>query len=246
MAAPFVSGQLALLKQAYPEATADELRTMLHSHVKDLGQEGKDQEYGFGLIQSPFQKEPDQPHPFTDTSTHWVAPFILPLHEEGVISGYPDQTFRPEAEVTRAEFSKFIVTALQLPTEDGTSLPFADEKAIPNWAKAYVKAAVEAGLIKGYETVSGEALFNANDKISRAEMAVILSRALGETPTIDETLSFKDTDTIPNWAKPGVNLSVKRGLINGFTDETFRPMNHVTRAQTAKVMKLLLDIKQAN
>lgn len=53
MAAPYVTGQLALLKQLYPSATASELRTLSHSHTVDIGAPGKDPEFGYGLIQSP-------------------------------------------------------------------------------------------------------------------------------------------------------------------------------------------------
>lgn len=52
MAAPYVTGQLALLKEAYPAMTAGELRSKLHSAVKDLGTSGKDAWYGYGLVQS--------------------------------------------------------------------------------------------------------------------------------------------------------------------------------------------------
>jgi minor extracellular protease Epr len=241
MAAPYVSGQLALLKQAHPEANVAKLRSMLHSYVSDLGLQGKDPHFGYGLIQALMQREWVQPHPFVDTSTHWAAPFILQLHELGMVNGYPDQTFKPEKQVTRAEFAKFIVTALQLPTEEEVSLSFMDKQTIPVWAKQYVTAATDAGLILGYKNSQGQSYFNPNAWITRAEMAVILSRALGNSASSNQTLHFKDADTVPNWAKLAVQLTVQRGLINGFGDDTFRPLDHVTRAQTVKVIKILLD-----
>lgn len=54
MAAPFVAGQLALLKQAYPGETAVQLRERLQSSVIDLGAAGRDIEFGYGLIQTSF------------------------------------------------------------------------------------------------------------------------------------------------------------------------------------------------
>lgn len=52
MASPYVAGQLALLKEAFPAMTAGELRSKLQSSVKDLGISGKDAWYGYGLVQS--------------------------------------------------------------------------------------------------------------------------------------------------------------------------------------------------
>ncbi|MCK2000405.1 S8 family serine peptidase [[Brevibacterium] frigoritolerans] len=53
MAAPYVSGQLALLKQLYPTATANELRSLSHNQTVDLGAPGKDSQFGYGLVQAP-------------------------------------------------------------------------------------------------------------------------------------------------------------------------------------------------
>ena len=52
MATPYVAGQLALLKQAYPELSNEELRMVLTDHARDLGQAGRDPFFGYGLIQA--------------------------------------------------------------------------------------------------------------------------------------------------------------------------------------------------
>lgn len=75
MAAPFVTGQLALLKQAYPLLTNIELRNLLIKHTRDLGQTGRDPFFGYGLIQAasfiePIKFEDENPLTSLRTSTN--------------------------------------------------------------------------------------------------------------------------------------------------------------------------------
>ncbi|MGX6445256.1 S8 family peptidase [Neobacillus sp. K501] len=62
MAAPFVSGDLALLKQAHPTLTNNELRNLLDGNALDLGQKGKDPWFGYGLVQAPTDVQPEVPN----------------------------------------------------------------------------------------------------------------------------------------------------------------------------------------
>ena len=57
MASPFVSGMAALYKQAYPYLSGASIRTNMQNNALDLGNEGKDSEYGYGLIQPPNEKD---------------------------------------------------------------------------------------------------------------------------------------------------------------------------------------------
>jgi hypothetical protein len=52
---------------------------------------------------------------FNDISGHWAEGWIEQLKEEGITSGYPDGTYRPENQVTRAEMAVFLVNAFSLP-----------------------------------------------------------------------------------------------------------------------------------
>lgn len=72
MAAPYVSGNLALLKQAYPELNHNEIRLKLQQNVVDIGDRGRDSWFGYGLIQAPL----DKGVPYTDKnqSTYDVPP----------------------------------------------------------------------------------------------------------------------------------------------------------------------------
>jgi hypothetical protein len=57
----------------------------------------------------------DGSHPFSDIAGHWAEAFIEELFDQGITGGYPDGTYRPENQVTRAEMAVFLVNAFGLP-----------------------------------------------------------------------------------------------------------------------------------
>lgn len=178
---------------------------------------------------------------FSDATTHWVAPFADRLLGMNVIQGFEDGTFHPEEKVTRAAFAKMIVQALGLPAASGTA-SFADNSDIPAWAGADVAAAVQAGILKGYEQ-NGKTLFKPNQTITRAEMSVMIANALkaNEQQPASAEMTFKDAAAIPAWAKDSINRAVSEGIITGYTDLTFRSDRAASRAEAAAMIFRLLD-----
>ncbi len=74
---------------------------------------------------------------------------ITKLIDAGVINGFPDGTFKPDQEVTRAQFAKLVAVAFALPTTGVTTSTFSDVAA-DHWAIGFIEAAVAKGWIKGY------------------------------------------------------------------------------------------------
>ncbi|WP_211750065.1 S-layer homology domain-containing protein [Paenibacillus sp. Marseille-Q4541] len=179
---------------------------------------------------------------FTDIDTHWAKEYINNLAAKNVIQGFPDQSFRPEQTVTRAEFASMLVKTMDVKTTS-KSITFADESDIPAWAKSDITAAVNAGLIQGYEE-HGKTYFKPNQKITRAEMSVMIFNALKDTnlPSDGELERFKDADKIPNYAKSPMESIVSAGIMNGYSDETIRPARTATRAEAAKMLIQYLEI----
>jgi len=112
----------------------------------------------------------------------WFAGAVAAARQYGIVSGYADGTFRPNQSITRQEAMVMVARALKLAGLE-TDLPdetaeaalgsFADGETAAQWAKSAVAAAVEHGLIKGY---NGELRLSA--QITRAETAVIVHRLL--------------------------------------------------------------------
>lgn len=174
--------------------------------------------------------------PFLDVHKHWAEESIQQAVELGFIKGYQDGTFRPNADITRAEFIVILTKALKL-QGSGQELNFSDNADIDPWATQAISQAVEAGIINGYT----DGTFRPNAKISRTEMVLMAVRALKlNVEAVDQT-SFKDDSKIPQWAKASVEAAVKDGLVNGVGANTFAPNHTATRAES--VTMLLKAIK---
>ncbi|WP_313641653.1 S-layer homology domain-containing protein, partial [Paenibacillus sp.] len=100
----------------------------------------------------------------------WARPFIQAIAEAGFISGYEDGTFRAGHEITRSEFVVIIVRVLGLKIDSNAQLTFKDAEQVSAWARPYVAAAVEAGLIKG----NGDGKFHPNGSTTRAEAITLI------------------------------------------------------------------------
>lgn len=175
---------------------------------------------------------------FTDVKGHWAEASIYEAVRRGFVTGYADATFKPNLEVTRAEFAAMIVRALKLQTSDGKGLAFKDNQEIPVWARAYVQTAVEAKLITGYV----DNTFGANRWITRSEMAAIIIRALAQSTSSDMKLQFADLDQIPTWAIPSVKTAVELGIMKGNTHNQFAPHASTTRAEAVTVILRMLGV----
>ncbi|OPZ73957.1 MAG: Cellulosome-anchoring protein precursor [Firmicutes bacterium ADurb.Bin456] len=184
---------------------------------------------------------------FADLKGHWAAQTVQELVGKGIISGYEDNAFRPDNLINRAECSAILARALQLPAGAATLDAFGDAADVPAWAKAPVAAAVEAALLKGYPEGDGTTTFRPARQVTRAELAVILSRVvvkeLGEQhPAAPK---FTDSGKIPAWALDGVSLAAGKGLVQGYPDGTFQPDKEVTRAEAAAMIARLLGVLKA-
>lgn len=172
---------------------------------------------------------------FSDVAEeHWAADKIANLAARGVVSGDEDGTFRPDDNVTRAEYIKMLTSVLKFKNVYDKS-GFTDVSA-HDWFYDYVAAASEAGLFDGvYE---GE--FGADTVISREDMATFTYRALkaaGITlPNTNVKQIFLDKDEISSYAKTPINMLQQAGIVEGMENRKFLPSDGLTRAEAAKVL----------
>ena len=132
---------------------------------------------------------------FSDVSADkWYNNAVSTLSHMGVIGGYADGTFRPDAPISRAEFAKIAVSFTQ---NNGSAVYnyFTDVKTT-DWFAPYVTAAKDAGLIEGYSDGS----FKPESKITRAEACAIVNRTLGRKPSkahmkISDRIDWPDVQT---------------------------------------------------
>jgi hypothetical protein len=174
----------------------------------------------------------------TDIAGHWAENQIKELVGLGAISGYPDGTFKPDNNITRAEFATILVKAFKLEPQSGQV--FADTAG--HWAKDTIATAAAYGIVNGYDGHT----FGPNDLITREQMAAMIVNALKLKPVTEES-SFIDSGSISGWARVAVSTAVKNGLINGYPDNTIRPQGQATRAEAAAIMvNALLKLQEEN
>ena len=108
---------------------------------------------------------------FSDVSkSHWAANYIGYMQQFGIITGYADGSFRPDASVTRAEFAA-IASRFERLTEGTKS--FSDVPS-SHWAAKYINFAATRGWVNGY----ADGTFRPNNSITRAEVAAVTCRLL--------------------------------------------------------------------
>ncbi len=183
---------------------------------------------------------PKTPNPFYDTEGHWAQDIITDMAAKGVINGQEEDgrmVFKPDNNMTRAEFASMIVNykQLDLSTYENVTLDFTDAGNIPLWAQNAVKAAYSEGIILGRVNDDGTSEFAPYDNITRAEAMTILGRILPEETDLPN-LPFADNNDIPNWAYEGLQKLYSIGIISGYEDNTILPNNNIKRAEAATML----------
>lgn len=193
----------------------------------------------------PNDNDNDEGCKFIDlTTAHWAYQVIMDLCERGIINGYPDGSFKMQNSITRAEMTKIFVIAKGLNTIEPLVPSFSDVNQ-DAWYYEYVETAVQAGLVKGYET--GE--FRPNAYITREEIAAIVARAMGledeAAALATEVTGFVDDQQISDWARGYVVIEKQKGIIDGYPDNSYGPGKNATRAEScAMVSRYLATIDQ--
>lgn len=163
-----------------------------------------------------------------DIKNHWAKDEILYLLDKGLASGYDDGSFRPENNITRAEFIKIVNNVYGF--EDLARIGFSDVKK-EDWFYTHIRKAVAAGYINGY----GDGTIKPNNPITRQEVAKILALA-SQLEGDGSSLKFKDKEKIGYWALDYVAALVSHGYIEGYTDGSFGPTQNISRGEVAKLL----------
>ena len=163
-----------------------------------------------------------------DLDGHWCRTEIETFLNKGLVQGYPDGRFRPDATVTRAEFIRMVNSAFGF-VREGTKT-FTDVNA-NDWYSGDLAAAARTGWFSGMP--DGSAMPEAT--ITRQEAAKLLVSMLGESRP-GSFVMFTDGQQVADWARDYVETAGALGIIEGFPDGTFRPARSLTRAETVKMI----------
>ncbi len=175
---------------------------------------------------------------FSDIQGHWAEGDIISWVNRGLGNGYSDNTFKPNDNITRAEFVTFI-NKVTNPTIGETEVLYEDLN-ISDWFYNDIIKATENGYILGYS----DKKIRPNQNISRQEAAVIISRLLKmDKPLNDELLDkYIDKSSVEDWSKDFVSSVVESGFMRGYPDNTIRGTAPITRAETIEMLNKVFGV----
>ncbi len=169
------------------------------------------------------------------SDAHWAHKTIDAMTINGYINGYPDGLFRPDDHITRAEFSAIVYRILGLEeAEDGVE--YDDTKT--HWAEgiiATMSLPEGYGMLRGY----GNGNFGPEDNITREQAVAIIARAkssVWKEATEGAREVFADADKISKHFYGEMDAAVTNGLIKGYADGTYRPLEFTTRAEACELL----------
>jgi hypothetical protein len=181
--------------------------------------------------------------PFADVyNNHWANRYIDFLSGRQVVTGYPDQTFRPNQPVTRAEFAVMLAKSQNMITGRSMISPFADVPS-SHWAAGAIQSVANQGWIAGYPGNR----FLPNQPISQAEMYTIVAKASGQSlvnsTEAEQILGhFQDASMVPAWARISVATATNKGIyVNELSNSILSPNVDATRASVATTIAKLIN-----
>lgn len=172
-------------------------------------------------------------------STFWAARYIEELAKKDIIAGYDDNTFKPYANITRAELAKLATVAFDVRPGD-VEKSFVDVSE-SDWCYEYIRTLASCGIINGMENDR----FLKENYITREDLAKILYGAAvySGIKMAESTAVFADAGEISEYARAAVGAMCDAGIILGTDNNMFKPKDLATRAEAAKIICMLTDLK---
>ncbi|GKU76501.1 S-layer homology domain-containing protein [Paenibacillus sp. L3-i20] len=180
---------------------------------------------------------------FIDIKGHWAEKTVAAAKKNETINGYEDGSFKPDQDVSRAEFVTFVNKGLGL-NPRVYDAEFRDVSSTAWYAKD-IAIGQKSGYIQGYNRI-----FRPDVSITREEAAVILHRLMNEQqPLVNKNklkISFTDANQIANWSRTAVEQVTNDQLMDGYPDGTFQPKELITRAETLVVLERYAKLYSIN
>lgn len=180
---------------------------------------------------------------FTDIASvqAWAGKQIQVVAAKGAIEGVGEGKFAPKSNVTRAEFAKMLIRALNL--ENNSAVQSFSDVSSTAWYAPYVAVAAEKGIITGRSADK----FDPNATITRAEMATMISRAVkfinpAATTNATAISQFSDAAKISASLRDGVAFAASHNLVIGNAGK-FNPNDTANRAEAAVIIYRTINFK---
>ncbi|MFB9274830.1 S-layer homology domain-containing protein [Cohnella cellulosilytica] len=184
------------------------------------------------------------PQDFDDVKNHWGQADVNNIAARLSLAGNGDNTFSPDRNVTRSEFSEIVVLGLGLMRQNGPENSYPDVPTLA-WYRTSVAIASQFDIVRGYN----DGNFYGNRQITREQGFALVARALNlvnpqaapSEARINELLAkYDDAANVAAWARADVAQLIAAGIVQGNGADTLKPKANMTRAEvTALIARLL-------
>lgn len=184
----------------------------------------------------------DYHSPFSDLATSsWCYGYVTSMVSHGFINGYEDNTFRPDALITRAETATAL-SHLGLPAII-KSKDFYDVQS-HTWYYDEIQQAYTSGVMLGTNHDTTGYYFAPNDYLTRSDAAIIASRLYGFQKNYSgvNLRRFTDYNEISYGAQAHIQNLIKAGIMSGYPDGTLRPNQPITRAEFSRIFNFICHL----
>lgn len=164
------------------------------------------------------------------SSTGIIEKIVRTNEHDAYIKGYPDNTVKPDGNLTIAEAAAMIYRLLEI---NATTIESKFSDVADEWFATYVNQLANMNVVNGYEDGS----FKPNNNVSRAEFTKMIS-------SFSKLVSSKSVSLVDienHWAETYIEKAAAQGVIKGYQDNTFKPDNFITRAEAAKILNIVFE-----
>lgn len=180
------------------------------------------------------------PFPFVDVSkTDWFYNDVKYVWQHDIMNGVSNTKFAPETSMTRAMFVTVLYRLEGSPDVTGMATPPFTDIGAKNfdWAYNAIVWAYNTGVTKGTSATT----FAPGVAISRQEIVTMLYRYAG-SPAVSGSPIFGDSSVISSWARDAVQWAKSLGIVNGYPNGNFGPVNATTRGQMAAMIHRYMQL----
>ncbi len=192
---------------------------------------------------------------YKDVSTsHWAYDHIVEYTNRGILNGYEDGTFKPNQNITRAEFMKVMVEAFEVDsfgdrylTDNPNNMsPMDFTDTYGHWARQFINMGASNGIYDYIldKTLNSNKLYRPNAFITREEASTMIATYLEiKDNDLNRIPYMYDYDKIVYWAKSSMEGLIENDVLHGYEDRTLRPQGNLTRAEAVKLVSKAEDVE---
>lgn len=173
----------------------------------------------------------------SELESHWASEYLTYFADEGYLLGDANGSYRPNSNITRAEFITLINRICEFTERDDETAKMYTDISEDKW---YFEA-VSIGLKAGYINGTSETTMSPNSQITRQDAFTIISRISGIASDDTSVLAqFSDGSTVRDYAQSAVAGLIAGGYVNGYENGTVQPKKHIKRCEAVKVLSVCL------